>query len=83
MVMRVTNQIVLELERGVRPWLKPFLAHEAAHSARHPSRFNRDFGRKRWGDEGYAMEELVALSGQSGRGLSGQLQLPPVLGSLL
>ena len=25
-----------------------------------PSRLDRDFGRKKWGDEGYAMEELVA-----------------------
>jgi antirestriction protein ArdC len=47
-------------------------AHETVHWTRHESRLNRDFGRKRFGDEGYAMEELVALSGQSGRGLSGQ-----------
>jgi antirestriction protein ArdC len=26
---------------------------------------NRDFGRKRWGDEGYAMEELVAELGSA------------------
>lgn len=36
------------------------LAHELAHWTRHPSRLNRDFGRKRFGDEGYAREELVA-----------------------
>lgn len=36
------------------------LAHECTHWTRHPSRLERDFGRKRWGDEGYAMEELVA-----------------------
>jgi antirestriction protein ArdC len=36
------------------------LAHETAHWTRHETRLNRDFGRKRWGDEGYAMEELVA-----------------------
>ena len=36
------------------------LAHEATHWTRHPSRLGRDFGRKKWGDEGYAMEELVA-----------------------
>lgn len=36
------------------------LAHEAAHSTKHPSRLARDFGRKAWGDEGYAREELVA-----------------------
>jgi len=39
------------------------LAHEAAHWTRHESRLERDFGRKRWGDEGYAMEELVAELG--------------------
>jgi len=25
-----------------------------------PCRLDRDFGRKRWGDDGYAREELVA-----------------------
>ncbi len=36
------------------------VAHELTHWTRHESRLNRDFGRKRWGDEGYAIEELVA-----------------------
>jgi len=36
------------------------LAHELSHWTKHDSRLNRDFGRKRWGDEGYAAEELVA-----------------------
>lgn len=39
------------------------LAHECTHWTRHPSRLNRDFGRRRWGDEGYAREELVAELG--------------------
>ncbi|MGH9436676.1 MAG: ArdC family protein [Terriglobia bacterium] len=39
------------------------LAHESCHSTKHPSRLNRDFGRKVWGDEGYAREELVAELG--------------------
>jgi antirestriction protein ArdC len=39
------------------------LAHEGCHWTRHPSRLDRDFGRKRFGDEGYAMEELVAELG--------------------
>ena len=39
------------------------LAHEMTHWTRHPSRLDRSFGRKRWGDEGYAMEELVAELG--------------------
>jgi antirestriction protein ArdC len=41
------------------------LAHEMTHWTRHPSRLNRDLGRKRWGDEGYAMEELVAEMGSA------------------
>jgi antirestriction protein ArdC len=36
------------------------VAHELTHWTRHQSRLNRDLGRKKWGDEGYAMEELVA-----------------------
>ncbi len=39
------------------------LAHECTHWTRHPSRLNRDFGRRRWGDEAYAQEELVAELG--------------------
>jgi antirestriction protein ArdC len=41
------------------------LAHELTHWTRHPSRLDRDLGRKRWGDEGYAMEELVAELGSA------------------
>ncbi|HEX4000984.1 MAG TPA: zincin-like metallopeptidase domain-containing protein [Pirellulales bacterium] len=33
------------------------------HWTRHPSRLAREFGRQRWGDEGYSMEELVAELG--------------------
>jgi antirestriction protein ArdC len=39
------------------------LAHEVTHWTRHASRLNREFGRKRFGDEGYAVEELVAELG--------------------
>lgn len=39
------------------------LAHEAVHWTKHASRLDREFGRKRWGDEGYAAEELVAELG--------------------
>jgi antirestriction protein ArdC len=39
------------------------LAHEATHWTKHPSRLAREFGRQRWGDEGYSMEELVAEMG--------------------
>lgn len=39
------------------------LIHELTHWTRHPSRLDRDLGRKRFGDEGYAMEELVAELG--------------------
>jgi len=41
------------------------LAHECCHLTRHPSRLDREFGRKRWGDEGYAAEELVAELGSA------------------
>ena len=41
------------------------LAHEMTHWTRHPKRLERDFGRKRWGDEGYAAEELVAELGSA------------------
>ncbi|MGR8932137.1 MAG: ArdC family protein [Gammaproteobacteria bacterium] len=53
------------------------LAHETTHWTRHPSRLDRDFGRKRWGDEGYAMEELVAEIGSAF--LSVDLGLTPEL----
>tara|TARA_B100000614_G_scaffold213356_1_gene197073 strand:+ start:223 stop:486 length:264 start_codon:yes stop_codon:yes gene_type:complete len=33
------------------------------HWTKHPKRLDREFGRKRWGDEGYAREELVAELG--------------------
>jgi len=41
------------------------LSHETTHWTRHPSRLDRDLGRKKWGDEGYAMEELVAELGSA------------------
>jgi antirestriction protein ArdC len=41
------------------------LAHELTHWTRHPHRLDRDFGRKRFGDAGYAMEELVAELGSA------------------
>jgi antirestriction protein ArdC len=51
------------------------LAHETTHWTRHKSRLHRDFGRKRFGDEGYAMEELVAELGSAF--LSADLDLTP------
>jgi antirestriction protein ArdC len=36
------------------------LAHEGAHWTRHSKRLSRTFNQKRFGDSGYAMEELVA-----------------------
>lgn len=41
------------------------LIHELTHWTRHPSRLDRSLGRKKWGDEGYAMEELVAELGSA------------------
>lgn len=37
--------------------------HETVHWTRHESRLDRRFGREKWGDEGYAREELVAELG--------------------
>ena len=41
------------------------LAHELCHWTRHPSRQNRELGRKKWGDAGYALEKLVAELGSA------------------
>ncbi len=39
------------------------LAHELAHWTKHPARLDRNCDRKRFGDDGYAREELVAEIG--------------------
>lgn len=39
------------------------LAHECTHWTRHKRRLDRDFGREKFGDAGYAREELVAELG--------------------
>lgn len=41
------------------------LAHELCHWTKHPSRLDRDLGRRKFGDEGYAREELVAEIGSA------------------
>jgi antirestriction protein ArdC len=51
------------------------LAHECTHWTRNEKRLNRSFGRKRFGDEGYAMEELVAELGSAF--LCAELELNP------
>ncbi len=51
------------------------LAHESCHWTRHPSRLARDFGRKAWGDQAYAHEELVAELGSAF--LCADLELTP------
>jgi len=45
------------------------LAHECVHWTRHPTRLDRDFGRRRWGDTGYAREELVVRRGGANEGV--------------
>ena len=37
---RVTNKIIADLERGVRPWLKPWNAEHAAGRITRPLRAN-------------------------------------------
>jgi antirestriction protein ArdC len=51
------------------------LGHECCHWTKHSSRLQRDFGRKTWGDEGYALEELVAEIGSAF--LCADLELTP------
>lgn len=51
------------------------LAHECIHWTKHESRLDRDLGRKRWGDAGYAAEELVAELGAAF--LCADLELTP------
>lgn len=51
------------------------LAHECIHWTKHPGRLDRDFGRQKFGDEGYAREELVAELG--GAYLAADLGLTP------
>jgi antirestriction protein ArdC len=51
------------------------VAHELTHWTRHKSRLDRSFGRKRWGDEGYAAEELVAELGAAF--LCAELEITP------
>ena len=53
------------------------LAHEITHWTRHRSRLDRDFGRKRFGDEGYAREELVAELGSALLAADLELALEP------
>ncbi len=53
------------------------LLHELTHWTKHEARLDRDFGRKRFGDEGYAREELVAEIGASF--LCAELDLEPVV----
>ena len=57
------------------------LAHETTHWTRHPTRLEREFGRKRFGDEGYAMEELVAELGSAF--LAADLDITQQSGSLV
>ena len=51
------------------------LAHELTHWTKHPQRLDRDFDRKKWGDEGYSREELVAELGSAF--LCADLELTP------
>lgn len=53
------------------------LAHEAVHWTKDKNRLDRDFGAKRWGDSGYAMEELVAELGSAF--LSADMGISPVV----
>ena len=53
------------------------LAHECVHWTKHETRLDRDLGRTRWGDEGYAREELVAELGSAFLAVDLGLDLEP------
>ena len=53
------------------------LGHESVHWTKHEERLGRDFGKKAFGDEGYAREELVAELGAAF--LCTDLSLVPVI----
>jgi antirestriction protein ArdC len=55
------------------------LAHELTHWTKHKNRLDRELGRKKWGDEGYAREELVAELGAAF--LCADLELTPQPGT--
>lgn len=55
------------------------LAHELTHWTKHKERLDREFGRKKWGDEAYAREELVAELGAAF--LCADLRLTPEAGT--
>jgi hypothetical protein len=63
-----------QVDRATALWVLCRYRHKT-HWTRHPSRLDRDFGRKRYGDEGYAIEELVAELGSAF--LSADLDLTP------
>jgi antirestriction protein ArdC len=46
------------------------LLHETAHWTKHPTRLDRDFGRKRWGDEGRNRAEQAWQSSSTSRAVS-------------
>jgi antirestriction protein ArdC len=60
-----TDSIVLPMFEAFRDAESYYatLAHETTHWTGHESRLARDFGSKRFGSEGYAVEELVAELG--------------------
>ena len=45
--------------------LAHFALIDQSGCSKHPARLDRDFGRKKFGDEGYAREELVAEIGSA------------------
>jgi antirestriction protein ArdC len=53
------------------------LIHELLHWTRHPTRLDRSFNQERFGDAGYAMEELVAELGSAF--ICADLELSPAL----
>tara|TARA_R110002050_G_scaffold213329_1_gene349605 strand:+ start:1827 stop:2222 length:396 start_codon:yes stop_codon:yes gene_type:complete len=62
------------INRSAALWVLCRCRHKT-HWTKHKSRFDREFGRKKWGDEGFAREELVAELGAAF--LCADLELTP------
>jgi antirestriction protein ArdC len=74
-----TDSIVLPMFEAFRDAESYYatLAHETTHWTSHPSRLARDFGSKRFGSDGYAVEELVAELGAAFLCVDLELRLEP------
>lgn len=71
-ILMPPRESFMDSERLYSTW-----AHETVHATKHPLRLQRDFGRKKFGDPAYALEEIVAEMGAAF--ICEHLEISPVL----